>query len=307
MTMPSQAEVVVAPVMTAVDDRGSYVDWPAVIAGIVLASAISIVLLGFGSALGLGMVNFHAGNDVNPVWIAIAAATWLLWVQVSSFMVGAYATGRLRKRHNDATEDEADIRDGAHGLLVWGGALVVGTIIAAGGISAVVNAVGSAAATVTNAAATVAEDAGGAVDPTAYYADWLFRPVAPAEGAAPSVPPVADTTTARAEAGRILAQSAISGTLSDADRAYLGQLVAVNSGMAADQATARVDEVMTAVDQAKTQASAAAETARKTAVLAAFLTAASFLVSAVAAFWAAQKGGDHRDKATVFPGLFRRF
>jgi hypothetical protein len=46
---------------------------------------------------------------------------------------------------------------------------------------------------------------------------------------------------------------------------------------------------------------------RRTGVLAAFLTAASLLVSAAAAFWAAQMGGNHRDKGTEFPDVFRRF
>ena len=39
-----------------------------------------------------------------------------------------------------------------------------------------------------------------------------------------------------------------------------------------------------------------AEVARKLAVLSTFVTAASLLVGAVAAFFAAGKGGDHRDK-----------
>ncbi len=51
MTFPSQTDVVVGAVPTQTDDR-SYVDWPAIVAGIALASAISIVLLAFGSAVG---------------------------------------------------------------------------------------------------------------------------------------------------------------------------------------------------------------------------------------------------------------
>src|SRR5690242_2319620 len=109
MTIPMETDVVVAAAPAAKADTSSYVDWPAIIAGIVIASAISLVLLGFGSAIGLSFVNFHAGPDVPVIWIAIAAATWLLWVEVSSFMAGAYVTGRLRRRHFDATEDEADV------------------------------------------------------------------------------------------------------------------------------------------------------------------------------------------------------
>lgn len=290
MSIPAMSDVIVTP---EVEQSGSYVDWPAIIAGIVLASAISLVLLTFGSAIGLGFVNFRAGSDVLPLWVAIAAASWLLWVQVSSFMAGAYLTGRLRKRHSDASEHEVDTRDGAHGLLVWGGALVVGAVIATSGLGAAASAVGSAAATVTTAASNV--------DPDAYFVDTLFR--APATTAAPAT---ADTSAVRAEASRILATGAVAGTVSDPDKAYLGQLVATNTGLTADEANARVNDVMTAVDTARAEAARVAEAARKTGILAAFLVAASLLVSAAGAFWAAQKGGNHRDEGTAFVSVFRR-
>ena len=179
MTVPSAVDVVVTPAATTDDDR-SYVDWPAIIAGIVLASGISLVLLTFGSAIGLSFTNFNAADDVDPLWIAIAAASWLLWVQISSFMAGGYITGRLRKRHNDATEDESDVRDGAHGLLVWGGALFIGAMSAVSGIGAAATAVGNAAGALTNAASNVAggaaEGAASNLDPNAYFTDMLFRP-----------------------------------------------------------------------------------------------------------------------------------
>lgn len=351
MTMPSELDVVVAA-----DDSSksfSYVDWPAIIAGIVFASALSILFLAFGSAVGLSFTSFHAREGASPIFLGIAAASWLLWVQVSSFMAGGYLTGRLRARHHDATEEESDARDGAHGLLVWGGALVIGAVLAVGGVGAAASAIGSAAATVTNAAATAAGGAADALDPNAYFVDTLLRPApaageaatadaaaapaantgaavsattdttatgAPAAGAESAAPAAASTAPAspatsptatdlqpvRDEAGRIFAQSALSGTVSDGDRTYLAQLVARSTGLSEQEASARVDQVMTAMDTAKQQAAEAAETARKTAVLAAFLTAASLLVSAAGAWWAAQKGGNHRDNNTVFPGAFRR-
>jgi hypothetical protein len=296
MSMPAEMDVIVAPDTAA---TGSYVDWPAIIAGVVLASAISLVLLTFGSAIGLSFINFRSAEGVMPLWIGMAAALWLLWVQVSSFMAGAYLTGRLRRRHGDASEHESDVRDGAHGLLVWGGALVVGAIIATSGIGAAVTAVGSAAATAIEAASNVADEDG--LDPNAYFVDTLFRT---APGAAPAVAGT-DTSAIRGEAGRILMQGAADG-VGEADRAYLAQLVATNTGLTNEEATARVNEVMTAVEQAKAEAVAAAENARKMGVLAAFLTAASLLVSAAAAFWAAQKGGNHRDEGTAFLDVFRR-
>jgi hypothetical protein len=304
MTIPGTADVTIVSAPDTEGETRSYVDWPAIIAGVVLASAISIVLLTFGSAIGLGFADFRARSGVSPIWVAVAATSWLLWVQISSFMAGGYLTGRLRRRIGDATPHEVDVRDGAHGLLVWAGALVVGAVIAVSGIGAAANAVGSAAATVTQAAATVAGDAAGAIDPNAYVVDTLFR-TPPAAAGTPV--PAANTEAARAEAGRILASGIVSGDGSADDRAYLAQLVAQNTGLSEADATARVDQVMAKVDEAKAKAVATAETARRTGVIAAFLVAASLLVSAIGAYWAASVGGRHRDEGTVFENVFRRY
>ena len=285
---------------SGIQEHHSYIDWAAVIGGLVLASAISVLLLTFGSAVGLSFTNFHTFNGVAPIWVAIAAASWLLWVQISSFMAGGYLTGRMRRRFHDATEHESDVRDGAHGLLVWAGALVLGAIIAVGGLGSALSAIGSTASTLTNAASNVAQGSAPAIDPNAYFTDQLFR--LPAGTAAPA----GTASDFRGEATRILA-TGVTGTVSDEDKAYLAQLVATNTGLPEDQAKARVDQVMTAVDAAKQKALDAAETARKTAVIAAFLTAASLLVSAVGAYWAAMKGGRHRDEGTVFADVFGRY
>ena len=300
MAMDTETVIVAAPTAANGQEHHSYIDWAAVIAGIVLASAISLLLLAFGSAIGLSFADFNAKPDVSPVWVAIAAASWLLWVEISSFMAGGYLTGRMRRRFNDATEHESDIRDGAHGLLVWAGALVIGAVIAVGGVGAAVTAVGNAVGTATMAASNVADDAAdSAADPQAYFVDTLFR--AP-PGATPAPGTLQDY---RGEAGRILAQGAVTGTVSDPDKAYLAQIVSANTGLSSEDATTRVNEVLTAVDQAKATAADAAEEARKWTVLGAFLTAASLLVSGVGAYWAAMKGGNHRDKQTVFSGFGR--
>jgi hypothetical protein len=296
-------------VVPAESSQTSYIDWPAIIGGIVLASAISLLLLTFGSAIGLGFINFHAREGADPTWIAIAAGTWLLWVEVSSFMAGAYLTGRLRRRHGDGTEQESDVRDGAHGLLVWAGALVVGAALAAMGLGAVASAAGGAAATATQAAATALDD--GSAGPDAYFTDMLFRPApaaAPATtpGAAPVTAPE-NTDALRGEAGRILARTADGTELTADDRSYLQQVVAANTGLGPEDADARITQVTTALDAARQQAADVAEAARKSGIVAAFLTAAALLVGAIGAFWAAQKGGDHRDKGTVFHDVFRRF
>lgn len=297
MTIDAPAGVAVVESPSAGRDQSSYVDWPAIIAGIVLASAISLVLISFGSAVGLNFLHFGYGDGPNPIFVGIAAATWFLWVQISSFMAGGYLTGRLRRRYFDATEDESDLRDGAHGLLVWAGAAILGAVIAVGGVGAAANAVGNVAATATTAASNVAEGTADAIDPNAYFIDTLFR----------SNQPV-DAEQARGEAGRIFAQAALGdGSVTAEDRTYLASVVAANTGLAQPEAEARVDQVITNVEAARQDAIEAARIARNTAIIGAFLVAASLLISAIGAFWAAQKGGNHRDDNTVFADVFRRF
>lgn len=294
---PSVAVVSAAP---TTGEHHSYVDWPAIIAGILLASAISIILLAFGSAVGLSFANFRSGTDVSPIWVGIAAASWLLWVEVSSFMAGGYLTGRLRRRWHDATEHESDVRDGAHGLLVWAGAAVLGSVIAVSGVGAVAGTVGSIASTATQAAATAAAPAADNIDPNAYSIDALFRAKQPGQAT--------DLTQVRDEAGRIFSNAALTGTpVSDEDKTYLANTVAANTGLTPDEAKARVDQTVTNIEAARQKVIDAAEAARKTTVLAAFLLAASLLVSAVGAYWAAGMGGRHRDEQTVFADVFRRF
>jgi hypothetical protein len=323
MTISADIETVTVPVAGAVAPQHAYVDWPAIIAGILLASAVSLVMLGFGSAIGLSFANFHGGTGVSPIWIGIAAASWLLWVEISSMLAGGYLTGRMRRRIHDATEHESDVRDGAHGILVWAGALIVSAMVAASGVGAAASMVGNIVGTATSAAATAAAPAAGSAaaksgfDPAAYFTDALFRPgnAAPAAAgnAAPAAPgnaaPAAPANRAEAvaEAGRILAFSAANGSVSDADKTFLAQLVAQNTGLSEADATKRVDEVLANIEAAKQKAADAAETARKTAVLGAFLIAASLLVAAAAAYWAAGLGGRHRDEQTVFADFFRRF
>jgi hypothetical protein len=294
--------IATAPAVAAAPEQHSYVDWAAIIGGIVLASAISLLLLTFGSAIGLGFTSFHAGEGVSPIWLGVAAATWLLWVEVSSFMAGGYLTGRMRRRFHDATEHESDVRDGAHGLLVWAGALIVGAIIAVSGIGALANTAGAALSTATTAAAGAAGNAKGG-DPQAYFVDTLFR--VPAGTTAPAATP--GSADPRAEATRILASAAASGNMPDADRTYLADLVSRNTGLSEDQAKGRVDDVLKAVDTAKQKLADAAEQARKLTVLAAFLTAASLLISAAGAYWAAMTGGRHRDDHVEFTRVFGRF
>lgn len=206
----------------------SYVDWAAILAGAALTTAIALVLLAFGSALGLSVSSPYEGEGLSPIAFAIAAGLWLLWVHLLSFYVGGYVAARLRPRANDATEHEVEVRDGLHGLLVWSMGVILAAVIAFTGMGGL------------TAAARSAESPG---DVAASVGEVVEQQVA--EGAAQE--------PAQGEPGAV----------------------------AASEQQRR------------------AEVARKLTVISAFITAASLLLGAVAAFFGAGKGGEHRDKNTV--------
>jgi hypothetical protein len=275
----------------APDDRG-YVDWAAIVAGGALAAAISLVLLSFGSAIGLGITSPLPGEGVSFFWFAIAAGLWLLWVQVSSFMAGGYLAGRLRRRVGAATEDEVDMRDGSHGLLVWAVGTLVGAVMLTSGVmGAAQTTVQAAGATAGAAASTVADEGGDAF--SGYLADTLFRAEQPATSQA--------AQRTREEVGRIIAQSVANGELAEEDRAYIVEVVAAQTGVEPAEVEARVADAEQQIVAMRDEALEAADRARQIGVLAAFLVAASLLVSAAGAYFAAGVGGRHRDEGTIIP------
>jgi heme/copper-type cytochrome/quinol oxidase subunit 2 len=281
------------PVASISDDNGSYVDWPAIFAGTVLATAISFLLLTFGSAIGLSMTSAYEGMGASIFWFAIVAALWLLWVQLSSFFAGGYLAGRMRRRHGDATEYESDIRDGSHGLIVWALGVLVGAFIAFSGISGAL----SAASTAIGAAGSTAAATLDAADPNELLVDRMLR------GTQPATEPVA--TNVRDEIGRILVTTLADGELDDGDRQYLVATVAARTGLDEAEAQQRVDQLVERARQLEMEARAAADAARRTAMIAAFITAAALFVSAAAAYFGATLGGNHRDRQTVVVGWYR--
>ena len=260
------------------DSNIHYVDWGAILAGVFISLAISSVFLAFGSAVGLSLTSFHAASSTPVIGLVIAAGLWLLWVQISSFMGGGYIVGRMRRRIGDGKAHEVELRDGTHGLIVWAVNIVIGAVIAGwmtvAGISGTAGAVSDT----------------GAMD---YYVDKLVR-----NDAATANPGLAANSVETAQIGRALANSIVARTVDESDRAYLVREVTILTGLPEADAQKRLDSTIITMK-------AQAETARKFAVLLAFLTAASLLVSGVAAWWAATTGGRHRDEGVDHTALVR--
>jgi hypothetical protein len=269
--------------VTVAGNPSYYVDWGPIAAGAFLATAISFLLLTFGSAIGLTLVSPYRNEGIPIVAFAVIAALWMVWVQVSSFMAGGYLAGRLRRRLGEGTPHEAEMRDGAHGLIVWAVGIVLGGLL----ISAAATGIAKGTAESAARGATAGLQSTDASQASEYTLDRLFR-----GDRAP-----ADSAAARAEAARILAAGLVRDLRPD-EKSYLAQTVAARTGLSQPEAEDRLNTLIA-------EAKKAADRTRKIGVLLAFLTAASLLVGAVGAWWAATVGGRHRDEGTDFSRLVR--
>jgi len=274
----------------------SYIDWPAILAGVVLATAISFVLLTFGSAIGLSMTSAREGESASMFWIAVVGGLWVLWVQVIASFAGAYLTGRMRRRTGNASEYESDIRDGSNGLVMWGLATIVAALIAYSGVMGAANVAGQAATAVGATAGAAVGEMANELNPSDLLVDRTFR-------GTPDAPALTDAD--RASVGRILLSAATGDGIDATDRDYLASILVARAGIPPEEAAQRVDQAVAQAQQIETQARETAERARRASVVAAFLAAAALLVGAAVAYWAATMGGNHRDKQTVVEGWYR--
>jgi hypothetical protein len=259
----------------------SAVSWPAVFAGGVTAAAISVILLLFGSGLGLASVSPWAGAGVSATTFTVLAAIWLIVVQWVSAVFGGYMAGRLRTKWTGLHTDEVFFRDTAHGFLAW----ALGTLI-------VVAVVALASGSVAGTGARVAASSTAMTTASDYEVDQLFRVNA---GGSALASPAAPDPHMRAEAKTILAEGALTGAVPAADSAYLAQLVGQNTGLAPADAQARVTNVLAQAQTAAQNVKQAADAARKAASGAAIYTFISLLIGAFIASVAGAIGGRLRD------------
>lgn len=317
---------------------GSYVDWPAIFAGSVVAVAIGLLLATFGAALGLSAITFDGTDDSSTLEL-ILTGLWLVLTLVAAYLAGGYIAGRMRRRVETADKDEVTARDGINGLVVWGLGTIVTAMLLTSVVSFAATTVGNVAAgagqavgAATQAAGTavgglasgVANAAGAVVpndvqdDPTDFLSNQLLRP-------AQVDPNAAEPAELAQQTASIVANAYRTGEVSDADRAYLASAVAARTDLTQPQAEARVDQVITDAQDARQQAADAIETAkaeaeqlaeeakataieaarkaRNAAILTAFALAAAALIAAASAMAGAVHGGRDRDAGRIFAGL----
>lgn len=267
----------------------STASWSAIIAGAFVAIAVSLVLFALGSALGFASISAWEGQGASMTTFAVTTAIWLIVMQWLSSAVGGYVAGRLRSRWMGTHPHEIFFRDTAHGLVTWAVATVVVAALLA---SSVLSALSGGAHVAATVAAGAAQAAAGITTPTYLYG--LDRLLRPADASAPVAQNAPDV---RPEVTHVIVQTVASnGTVSDADRSYLASLVAARTGASPQEAQTRVNDFISAANQARDNVKASAEAARKAAAKMAIFTALALVIGAFIACLTAALGGKLRDE-----------
>jgi len=123
----------------------SRVSWGSVFAGLVIATALQVVLTVLGAAIGLTALD---GDDSGRAF-GVGAGIWGLLVPLVTLFVGGLTAGRL-----------ANVRDRAdgfiHGALVWGLSLLLATYLLGTGASRVLGGTLNLAGNLTGSAVSAA-------------------------------------------------------------------------------------------------------------------------------------------------------
>lgn len=317
------------------DGANSAVSWAAIIAGAFTAAAVMLILLLLGSGLGLAAVSPWANSGISMTTFTVTTAVWLIASQWIASGLSGYLTGRLRTKWMSVDTDEIFFRDTAHGFLAWALATVITAGFLASAVAAIIGGGASAVTAVTAGAAAGAglaatqnsSDAPASI--TTYIVDTLYRtnPMNPSGRMSPAteVPantalppgsseapvvfetPAAPLSTrtsiatkskndAHAETLAILINGVRNGSVPEADRVYLAQLVVQNTELSMEEARKRVDETIAQIEAAEVKLRQAADTARKTASTVSVYSFLSLLIGAFIASAAAALGGQHRDE-----------
>jgi hypothetical protein len=251
-------------------ERIPYLEWGPIIAGAIATAALALVLHTFALAIGLSV------SSTAPTWrdasfaLVALSGLYVILAALASYGLGGYLAGLMRAR--STSREDAELRDGIQGLLVWALATLLTAVI---GLAAAQSLTRLAAPSASQAASSTSVAGENLI---AFDLDRLFR----------SERRNTDLDYPRAEAARILLTTAGHRGMQPEDRAYLVRLTAAYTGLAQPEAERRVDEVAA---RAKEDISRA----RRSAVILAFTAGAAALLGAAASWFAACAGGRVRD------------
>src|SRR6201996_5572153 len=124
--MAMSIETVEAETLAAehpVSDRWT-LQWTPIVAGALAACAISLIMITFGTTVGLGV------SSTAPTWRDASVALWILsgiylvLQALISFGCGGYLAGRIRRPYGAGISDETEKRDGLLGITSWALAVI---------------------------------------------------------------------------------------------------------------------------------------------------------------------------------------
>src|ERR1700736_1052681 len=111
---------------SAPESATSAVSWAAILAGAVVAAAISLLLTVI--ATGLDLASMHGTSAPSVAALTAIALIVTQWISAAG---GGYITGRLRTKWVGTHTHEVFFRDTAHGFITW----AVATLIVASALA----------------------------------------------------------------------------------------------------------------------------------------------------------------------------
>lgn len=236
------------------------VSWGAVLAGVVVALATTLVLNLLGLALGAGTLDPGTADNPTAKALSAGAAIWWILAGLISTAAGAYVAARLSGRASPST--------GAwHGLITW----AVTTLLLFWLVtSAVGGVVGGALRTVTSAAGGAASVVGTLIptDAMPQAVEELMR----GEGSAQvrgAITSLAQVVMSGGEPARLAAA-----------REQAAQAIAQTRGVSINQARAQVAQIESELAQLGQQATQAADAATRAVSQGALWSAIALLLGA---------------------------
>jgi len=297
-----------------IQTHASAVSWGAIIAGAAGAASLSLILVMLGTGLGLSSVSPWSYSGISATTFGVSTILWLTFTQLVASGMGGYLSGRLRTKWISVHTDEVYFRDTAHGFLAWAVAALATAALLTSVIGSIVSGGIQAGATVTKGVASTTafgyemEKSKSDSGPMGYFVDSLFRKdVNPAAISASDIagndvmpgPPKPSPAGLAPEVTRIFMNSLLTGPLPAEDIRYVGQLVAMRTGLKQSDAEKRVSDTYVRLQaklrDAETAAKEAADKGRKATAYATLWLFISLLIGAFVASFAATIGGRQRD------------
>jgi hypothetical protein len=108
-------------------ERILYPEWGPIVAGGIAAAALALALHAFAVGIGLSV------SSTAPTWrdasfvLVLLSALYVILAALASYGLGGYLVGLMCTR--SSSREDADLRDGLHGLLVWALATLLTAVI----------------------------------------------------------------------------------------------------------------------------------------------------------------------------------